>query len=401
MTNTRQLLLEFNSEHNAFSRGKELCDGLSVVLQIADTLWVANDETISLERLSLSQDKNADNNLCAREHKQFSLSEYLRLPVPHTGQSSDLQEVDIEGLAYDDGYLWLVGSHSLKRKKPKPADGVVKAQRQLAKLDAESNRYLLARIPVVEDNGEITLKSEVTQNEVSRHAAQLRLRGHGNDLMQALKGDEHLAPFLSIPGKDNGFDIEGIAVVGKRVFLGLRGPVLRGWAVILELELKETKLDSSVLKLKRIGSSGRRYRKHFLELGGLGIRDLCVQDKDLLILAGPTMDLDGPVTVFRWEGGTLVDDECILETDSLSRVLEVPFGQGCDHAEGICLFSEQSSEVVSLLVVYDAASTSRQLNKRIMKADLFPLVQFDQSVLSLISWYRRFASADVLVGLTA
>ena len=25
----------------------------------------------------------------------------------------------MEGLVYADGYLWLVGSHSLKRKKPK------------------------------------------------------------------------------------------------------------------------------------------------------------------------------------------------------------------------------------------------------------------------------------------
>ncbi len=36
---------------------------------------------------------------------------------------------------------------------------------------------------------------------------------------------------------------------------------------------------------------------------GLGIRDLCRHDDDLLILAGPTMDLDDPVHVLRWPGG--------------------------------------------------------------------------------------------------
>ncbi len=57
----------------------------------------------------------------------------------------------------------------------------------------------------------------------------------GKDLRDLLEDDEHLAPFLAIPGKDNGLDVEGIAVRGDRVLLGLRGPVLRGWALVLEL----------------------------------------------------------------------------------------------------------------------------------------------------------------------
>ncbi|MEC4717725.1 DUF3616 domain-containing protein [Noviherbaspirillum sp. CPCC 100848] len=382
MTTSRRLLLEFHPEHNDFSKGKELCDGLSVVLQIGDTLWVANDETVSLERLSLAHGK--DGKECARAggHKQFPLSDYLRLPAPPTGNPADLQEVDIEGLAYEDGYLWLVGSHSLKRKKPEPGTDAAKAQRQLSRVISETNRYLLARIPVVTEDGEVMLKKETTDDEAGgnakRTAAQLRARGKTNDLMDALSGDEHLAAFLAIPGKDNGFDIEGLAVKGKRLFVGLRGPVLRGRAVILELELKQDKLDPSIFKLKRIGPDGRRYRKHFLELGGLGIRDLCVQDNDLLILAGPSMDLDGPVTVFRWVGGTCPDEECMLdageEAGRLKRVIDVPFGQGVDHAEGICLFAENDGPP-ALLVVYDAAASSRQLGGGVLAADVFPLAR--------------------------
>ncbi|WP_151636259.1 DUF3616 domain-containing protein [Noviherbaspirillum aerium] len=371
MTTHQHLLLEFQPEHNDFSKGKELRDGLSVVLQIDDTLWVANDETISLERLSIAREKDDEGRTCARGHRQFPLNDYLRLPVPPTGDPCDLQEIDIEGLAYGDGYLWLVGSHSLKRKKP-GSGGDAKARKQLSKIVSENNRYLLARIPVAVEQGEVMLKKEVAHDGATRTAAQLRARGKGNDLMEELRNDEHLAPFLAIPGKDNGFDIEGLAVSGKRLFVGLRGPVLRGWAVILELELKEDKLDASVLKLKRIGPDGRRYRKHFLDLGGLGIRDLCVQDDDLLILAGPSMDLDGPVTVFRWTGGTRPDDECMLEADALKRVVDVPFGQGVDHAEGICLYSE-AGRPPSLLVVYDAAAPGRQLHGCVMAADLFAL----------------------------
>ena len=47
------VLLEFDPELNAFGKNKSLRDGLSVAVQIGNTLWVANDETISLERLSL------------------------------------------------------------------------------------------------------------------------------------------------------------------------------------------------------------------------------------------------------------------------------------------------------------------------------------------------------------
>ncbi|NML13337.1 DUF3616 domain-containing protein, partial [Sphingobium sp. AR-3-1] len=40
-----------------------------------------------------------------------------------------------------------------------------------------------------------------------------------------------------IPAKEGGVDIEGIAVVGTRVALGMRGPVIGGHGVILELEV--------------------------------------------------------------------------------------------------------------------------------------------------------------------
>ena len=115
--------------------------------------------------------------------------------------------------------------------------------------------------------------------------------------------------FLAIPGKDNGLDIEGLAVAEGSVFVGLRGPVLRGWTTLLEMAVGEDDDAPSTLKLKEIGSNGSLYRKHFLDLGGLGVRDLCLDGDDLLILAGPTMDLDGPVTVFRWRGGGKPKDD--------------------------------------------------------------------------------------------
>jgi hypothetical protein len=162
-------------------------------------------------------------------------------------------------------------------------------------------------------------------------------------------------------------------VAGERLFMGLRGPVLRGWAVILEVELAEDHDLPSTLRLKAIGPNDRLYRKHFLRLGGLGIRDLCVQGADLLILAGPTMDLDDPVTVFRWPGGTDPAGEDVVPASGLERVLDVPYGQGVNHAEGMTLVSPDGGIARSLLMVYDSASESRQVGKSTVAADVFPL----------------------------
>ncbi len=144
-----------------------------------------------------------------------------------------------------------------------------------------------------------------------RHAA--ILCGPGRNLSDMLEHDPHLAPFLRVPGKDNGFDIEGIAVIGERVFVGLRGPVLRGWAVILEIHPEPDPHDDTRLRFAPVGDA--RYRTHFIDLEGLGIRDLCPVGEEILILAGPTMTHDGPVKIVRWTPGHGFSDPPIHVAD--------------------------------------------------------------------------------------
>ena len=372
MNNTSPIRLEFDPQLNIFDKEKQLRDGLSIVVQIGDTLWVANDETLSIERLTLVD--RYDGITSARDHRQYQLGEYLELPVPPSADTQNIEEADLEGADYAEGYLWLVGSHSLKRRRPKVSkdpDRHEKGHKQLAKVSVDGNRYLLARIPVVLIDGQHTLMREAVLNGSELKAAQLRGDRNGNDLIDALKDDEHLGPFLKIPGKDNGFDIEGLVVSGERLLIGLRGPVLRGWAVILEIEPVEAKNQPSTLTLKKIGPNERRYRKHFVHLGGLGIRDLCREGEDLLILAGPTMDLDGPVIVFRWKGGATPTVESILHPGECEPVLGIPFGKGVDHAEGMTLFSRDGDSADSLLVVYDAAAENRLEITHAVDADLF------------------------------
>ncbi|MDR8411598.1 DUF3616 domain-containing protein [Nonomuraea sp. 3-1Str] len=296
------------------SREARTHTNLSALLQDETGLWVAGDETATVEHLVWTGERYAG-------QRTFFLADYVPLPAGRH------DEADIEGLARADGHLWAVGSHSLKRRRVKSKDPA-KAARRLATVVREENRFVLARLPL---------------DPVANAPLPGSVLSGADNLAARLTDDPHLAPFLALPGKDNGLDIEGVAVVGERVYLGLRGPVLRGWAVVLEIRPVEAgdqrlRLDGPV-------------RKHFLDLGGLGVRDLAVDDGDLLLLTGPSMSLDGPVRVVRWRVRHAGD---VVPADELETVADLPYGVGCDHPEGLAVLRDGR-----LMVVYDSPSPAR------------------------------------------
>jgi Protein of unknown function (DUF3616) len=365
----QRVMLDFRHHDALGERVTEPLRGnLSVVKQSGRCLWVASDETDTIERLTTRDWRTFGG------HTTYKLTDFFDLPVEG--------EVDIEGLSVDGDYLWICGSHSLKRKKPNPDEhGVEEALDRLTKVECEPNRYLLGRIPLVRDGEEgvhTLCRSSPAKGGDGKKltAGRLKMDASGaNALSKALRTDEHLSRFMAIPSKDNGFDIEGISARGKRVFLGMRGPVLRGWAVILELEVTEKggNAKSAGLKLRRIGPEGERYRKHFLDLDGLGIRELSLEGDDLLILAGPTMDLDGPVVLYRWRGAWNQREETVIPRDRLERVMDIPYGTGIDHAEGATLF-DRPGEPSAVLVVYDNPGPARlAADGAGVFADMFPL----------------------------
>jgi hypothetical protein len=189
--------------------------------------------------------------------------------------------------------------------------------------------------------------------------------------------DDHLSAFAatpggkaSIPGKDNGVDIEGLAVLAEdRVLVGLRGPVLRGWAMVLDLRIKASKEHTSG-RIKMKGNP-RALSKHFLDLGGLGIRELRADHDDLIILAGPTMVLDGPVRLFRWPGGAAADRSSVAPTEDLQLICELPHGHGDDHPEGFTLIGATGAS--DLLIAHDSPNTDRLRNDgKTLLMDVFP-----------------------------
>ncbi|MEM6450418.1 MAG: DUF3616 domain-containing protein [Cyanobacteria bacterium P01_C01_bin.69] len=382
-----RVLLEFDS------KSKDLIEQISAIARTPDgSLWVGSDELRILERLSETAPG------IYGKHERFEASDFVKLfespadkppskKQPSKKQPSKKQpsEIDIEGMAYADGYLWFVGSHSTKRKKP---DGKKRKKdiRALSTIETERNRYLLARVPIV--NGQPVKSCQLSDGKKNKlTAATLEQSGTTNPLMSALEQDEHLGPFVqgNIPSKDNGLDIEGLAVRGNAVYLGLRGPVLRGWAVILELELEAK--DSETLSLKEIGKKGEVYRKHFVDLNGLGVRDLCVQGEHLIILAGPTMTLAGAMQVFRLKNlldhskdsiwSQEVDAEADAEADALSLLFNLPAAQGTDSqdtdkAEGITLVPCLGYDS-AVMVVHDAPSQTRRPNAQSLFADVYRL----------------------------
>ncbi|HKQ73153.1 MAG TPA: DUF3616 domain-containing protein [Blastocatellia bacterium] len=350
---TKKPLLRFNAAH------EEVEKSLSAAIFIDDYLWVASDESISLERLS------TEDGLTFENHKSVPLDGLITLPAAGTDVD---QEIDIEGLDFQDSHLWLVGSHSLKRKKVDETDegDDTKLIKKLSKVESKGNRFILARVPLIRSGAEQDLRSPTESPPGSGKilkASQLACGPKSNALVDAIrqaeggKGDAHLARFLDIPGKDNGFDIEGLAVAGSKVFLGLRGPVLRGWAVVLELSIDTS--DPSSLTLTNFEAVDRPYRKHFLNLDGLGVRELCLDGEDLLIMAGPTMNLDGSARIYRWKGAVNSQEETLVRGDRLVRIFEIPMSlPGTDRPEGFAIIPGLS-QPRQILVVYDSPSFKR------------------------------------------
>lgn len=323
------------------------------------SLWLGSDELASVERLQAIAPYTFG------KHHSCNLHNYLPLPIAD-------QEIDIEGLDYHSGYLWLTGSHSTKRKQPKGKNSDKDLQR-LQQVKTEPNRYLIARIPLVDGQ----LHDQIPD---PKHSDKLLSVGWlpfsedgGNELTEALIEDEHLGTFVAndLPSKENGFDVEGLAVHGDRLFLGLRGPVLRGWAIILELCVHSR--EGGDLRLSTFKDTGKPYKKLFVDLDGLGVRDLCIRGDDLLILAGATMDLIGATRVFRLRdvldqpSDTLIDQQ----DKKLETLIDLPFNPRYDKAEGMALFSYLGLD--GLLIAYDDPDPRRVPGQRSLLLDVFRL----------------------------
>lgn len=309
---------------------------LSALAAQGRSLFTACDETSTVERLVLH---GSGQHL--GEHRSFALGEGLDLPRGIDG------EMDIEGLAIDGGALWVTGSHSLKR----PKVGEVE-RAELVELTTDANRHVLARVPLVE-RGEgvfdLDLDGATALTRPRRYG-----KGHPGVLRGLLAADPLLGPFMELPCKEGGFDIEGLAVRGEQVLLGLRSPVPGRHAALVALRLE---VRDDHLKARRLTKGGARYAVHLVDLDGYGIRDLLFDGDDLLFLVGPVTDTDGIQAVFRWPDALAAPFPEVVPRDRLVRELDLPVALGQDHAEGLAHLDLPHGR--HLLVAYDSPGDHR------------------------------------------
>ena len=161
-------------------RSVELCFGdaaratqthtnLSAVRSDGPVLWVAGDETATIERLVA--DDPADPARYA-DQTSYRLADLVDLP----GSDAD-EEADIEGLARHGHFLWAIGSHALRRRRIKAQHSGDKALRRLAKITGQANRQLIVRIPVRDVDGLPTLVRELVVDGETHLAASYGAQG--------------------------------------------------------------------------------------------------------------------------------------------------------------------------------------------------------------------------------
>lgn len=329
----------------------EAITNFSAASRVGDSLFLAADERAAIDRLVPGRRGDWTG------HARFALADLLDLADPD-------EEADLEGLAADDGWLWVLGSHARTRPKPEKAKDECIDLAELADLKDTRPRCLLARIPLADEDGVPTPVAK----DGKRRAGLLPQTKHGNDLAKALRKDPLIGPFTRIPAKEGGLDIEGIAVCGDRVALGLRGPVVASHAVLIEVEV-------AAKASGKIELAGRPV-KRLLAMEGLGIRDLKRCGDDLLILAGPTTSLSGPCALYRWRGWAHdpPQDERKVRLHRPERLFDIPFGRGVDHPEGLALWDESDGTARQILVIYDSPSQRRcDTRRNTIEADLFDL----------------------------
>lgn len=181
-----------------------------------------------------------------------------RQPTIGCPKQGGFEDFDGEGVAFADRHFYVVGSHGCSRRSG----------------EYRPSSFLLARIAA--GNGEASVP------ELSWRVADL------------LAAADEVAPYLgkALDDKSNGLNIEGLAVVGDRLWLGLRAPSLDGRAFLV---------GGSVAELFKSGSepiTGKPQLLAFPAGAQRGVRDLApLPDGRLLVLVGPAQEQDKPYAI--------------------------------------------------------------------------------------------------------
>jgi hypothetical protein len=298
----------------------ELLRNLSGIAHDGDRLWTVGDEARTVECL-------------ARTDGGFRLAQKYVLDdiIAAIPGFDSRDELDIESVDFADGRLWLCGSHCRVRRKPE-ADDMVNAE-----LRSRPSRCILAAVKLKPDG-------------IWPGAAKALPFKGDRSLRAHLAANPYLRPFLELPSKENGLDIEGLVIRTGKALLGLRGPLVDSVAITVALELdRDFQIAGSKL--------------HFLDLEGLGVRDLARDGDDVFVLAGPVSAAQGPFKLYRWTPRT---------TGKIQKPTDLfTWPASAEKPEGLCLYQHDGRG--GLLVVYDSPDPAARIDDTRYAADWLAL----------------------------
>lgn len=207
-------------------------------------------------------------------------------------KKSERKEMDVEAITVDGDTVYVTGSHATPRRRIDEIDNSYEENRAILSANSRDD------VEGIDDTGwknakprERLIRFDLDESGQASNMQEISL-AETFDRIDALK------PFRQLPSKENGVDIEGLAIRDGKLFAGLRGPVFNGgYAVALRLDFEAIAGGSS-----KIGDKNVR----FIQLGGLGIRSLASVADGFLVLAGPVGDAPGPYRLYLWDGEDMV-----------------------------------------------------------------------------------------------
>jgi hypothetical protein len=245
--------------------------------------------------------------------------QWVRDEILYQAADKRCVDTDFEAMAIAGDRLYVVGSHSLVHKSQKPEQSYRRNRQILTEFEMHTcpGRYLLAEYRI-------------------DPAAHVQLPPRTIDLRRAFGASKLLTTFSALPGKENGIDIEGLAISNEQLYVGFRGPVLRDNFV-------------PILRMKISGEDEAELL--FVTLGGRGIRDMIAVPDGFLIIGGATGDQEMPYEIYRWDGKDMVKGRDRPPGGTVTPLCTLPHEEA-GKPEGIVI-TAQSSAGMEAIIVYD------------------------------------------------
>jgi hypothetical protein len=239
------------------------------------------------------------------------------------------REVDVEAMAFADGTLYVLGSHSMKRKLVDPDREYLDNRARLATVSPEPHRKRLFRLEIDPETGMPVSSIDSVSLET------------------VLEKDPILGPFARVPAAENGINIEGLGADGETLYLGFRSPVLReGYVPVM------------VMRFDDPGD----YELRFLQLHGAGVRSLARVGDGFLVLAAPEREAGAASVIFHWNGLDQVPGSG-GQQGKLERLLELTAPRG-GTPEGLAVIAEKD-DFYEVIVVHDGIPNGHPLRLRV------------------------------------